>query len=164
VMSKNADSAALIHHVVARTSFRGIQQTDEVVFCRITEMGFLRLLTNRRVMGEDAVNPKAAWKIYDIILFLIHFIYSFATGSLCFWRASPRRSRAQIRLYLIARLSRCACGPKRRIVTRYRQAVELIDRKLGARSSGSCDCGGVASRDSKIRASLYQQTGRWWPR
>jgi toxin-antitoxin system PIN domain toxin len=56
-----------VHHVVARTWFRGIQQTDEVVFCRITEMGFLRLLTNRRVMGEDAVNPKAAWKIYDIL-------------------------------------------------------------------------------------------------
>lgn len=30
-------------------------------------MGFLRLLTNRSVMGGDSLNPKAAWEIYDAL-------------------------------------------------------------------------------------------------
>jgi len=34
-----------IHHNVAKRWFTGIQD-DQVLFCRITQLGFLRLLTN----------------------------------------------------------------------------------------------------------------------
>lgn len=40
---------------------------DEVtlLFCRYTQLGLLRLLTNTAVMGEDALTIEAGWLIYD---------------------------------------------------------------------------------------------------
>ncbi len=53
-----------IHHRAAKNWFKRLE-TGKIAFCRITEIGFLRLLTNRHVMHEDAATPKEAWKIYD---------------------------------------------------------------------------------------------------
>ena len=52
-----------IHHQVAKRWFTGIE-TDEVLFCRITQLGFLRLLTNRHVMADEALSPIDAWRAY----------------------------------------------------------------------------------------------------
>lgn len=41
------------------------RQTDDLVFCRVTQMGLLRLLTNPVIMGGDAVDRSAAWRIFD---------------------------------------------------------------------------------------------------
>lgn len=54
-----------VHHKPATVWFDSIQQTESVAFCRITEMGFLRLLTNQKVMAEDTLDPKPAWRVYD---------------------------------------------------------------------------------------------------
>ena len=35
--------------------------------CRITQMGFLRLLTNRHVMQEEVVSPDQAWETYQAL-------------------------------------------------------------------------------------------------
>ena len=40
----------------------------EVAFSRITQMGFLRLLTNRHVMDHNAMSPSAAWLAFDGLL------------------------------------------------------------------------------------------------
>lgn len=53
-----------VHHPAAKSWFQNIG-TDQLVFCRITELGFLRLLTNIHVMGEDVLDPAHAWRIYD---------------------------------------------------------------------------------------------------
>jgi uncharacterized protein len=37
----------------------------EAAFCRITQMGFLRLLTNARAMHEDVRTQKEAWRVFD---------------------------------------------------------------------------------------------------
>lgn len=37
---------------------------NQAVFCRITQMGLLRLLTNQSVMGDDVVAPAQAWSVY----------------------------------------------------------------------------------------------------
>jgi hypothetical protein len=42
----------------------GIEQ-DPVAFCRVSELGFLRLLTNAHVMGSDILSPVQAWRVYD---------------------------------------------------------------------------------------------------
>lgn len=34
-------------------------------FCRMTMLGFLRLLTNRAVMGDSTVTPQSALRLYD---------------------------------------------------------------------------------------------------
>ncbi len=39
--------------------------SDELAFCRVTQMGFLRLLTNSHVMKADCLTPNAAWRLFD---------------------------------------------------------------------------------------------------
>lgn len=55
-----------IHHPAAKSWFEGLG-TEQIAFCRITELGFLRLLTNSRVMGEDVLEPADAWRVYDAL-------------------------------------------------------------------------------------------------
>ena len=40
----------------------------EVEFCRVTQMGLLRLLTNSTVMGTQALTPRGAWRAYQRML------------------------------------------------------------------------------------------------
>jgi toxin-antitoxin system PIN domain toxin len=39
-----------------------------VVFCRITQMGLLRLLTHQSVMGTDVLSSRDAWRVYRTML------------------------------------------------------------------------------------------------
>jgi toxin-antitoxin system PIN domain toxin len=41
------------------------RQTDDLAFCRVTQMGLLRLLSNPAIMGDDAVDRSQAWRIFD---------------------------------------------------------------------------------------------------
>jgi len=50
-------------HPTARKWFNGVQD-EELAFCRVTQLGFLRLLTNKHVMLEEALNPGEAWVAY----------------------------------------------------------------------------------------------------
>ena len=43
-------------------------QADGAVYCRVTQMGLLRLLTNQHVMGSDVLNSRDAWRVYRAIL------------------------------------------------------------------------------------------------
>ena len=51
-----------VHHARAADWFRGCEET--VFFCRHTQLGFLRLLTNEQVMGVDVMSQAAAWREY----------------------------------------------------------------------------------------------------
>ncbi len=55
---------AHVHHRVASEWFDGIG-SDQVFFCRFTQLGFLRLLTNSHVMGNQVRSQKEAWRVYD---------------------------------------------------------------------------------------------------
>jgi toxin-antitoxin system PIN domain toxin len=52
-----------VHSPVASEWFN--QETDDLVFCRVTQMGLLRLLSNPAIMGDDAVNRSQAWRLFD---------------------------------------------------------------------------------------------------
>lgn len=52
------------HHEIARDWFAATGEAG-AAFCRVTEMGFLRLLTNSRVMGEDVLSQRHAWRVYE---------------------------------------------------------------------------------------------------
>ncbi len=43
-------------------------QSGEVVFCRVTQIGLLRLLTHTSVMGSDVLSSREAWRTYQTIL------------------------------------------------------------------------------------------------
>ena len=51
------------HHRVARQWFD--QQSDDLLLCRVTQMSLLRLISNRAILGEDAVTRSHAWQILD---------------------------------------------------------------------------------------------------
>jgi uncharacterized protein len=53
-----------VHHETAKNWFAKIE-SDGAAFCRVTQMGFLRLITNRHVMGADVVTLKEAWQVYQ---------------------------------------------------------------------------------------------------
>jgi toxin-antitoxin system PIN domain toxin len=38
---------------------------DDVLFCRFTQIGLLRLLTTKAVMGQDCLTVRKAWGVYD---------------------------------------------------------------------------------------------------
>jgi toxin-antitoxin system PIN domain toxin len=52
------------HHRLAKVWFDG-DSGAKLVFCRITQLGFLRLLTNPHVMAEDTCSPQEAWQMYS---------------------------------------------------------------------------------------------------
>jgi uncharacterized protein len=54
------------HHVDAKNwwSQRVLRTGARVAFCRITQLGFLRLLTNASVMGKQRCTVPRAWQVY----------------------------------------------------------------------------------------------------
>ncbi len=52
-----------VRHRVAADWFD--KETDDIVFCRVTQMGLLRLLSNPAIMGDDAIDRSQAWRTYD---------------------------------------------------------------------------------------------------
>jgi uncharacterized protein len=53
-----------VHHVPARDWFTA-QPDASVAFCRITQMGLLRLLTNSNVMGRAPRTILQAWEAFE---------------------------------------------------------------------------------------------------
>jgi toxin-antitoxin system PIN domain toxin len=53
------------HHASAMNSWDKLRRPT---FCRVTQLGFLRLLCNRRVMGNLALDPESAWTISEHLL------------------------------------------------------------------------------------------------
>jgi len=51
------------HHPAAASWFN--QLTETAGFCRVTQLGFLRLITHPTIMGDDVLSQKEAWKSYD---------------------------------------------------------------------------------------------------
>ena len=53
-----------IHHVSAKEWFSSLENRS-AAFCRVTQMGFLRFVSNPKVMGTDSVSQREAWKLYE---------------------------------------------------------------------------------------------------
>jgi hypothetical protein len=52
------------HSATAWNWFRSLAD-DELLYCRLTQIGLLRLLTTKAVMGNDCLTVKKAWGVYD---------------------------------------------------------------------------------------------------
>ncbi len=53
-----------VHHPQAQ-AWAASAGDAELAFCRVTQQGYLRLLTNQRVMGPFVLTPEQAWTTYD---------------------------------------------------------------------------------------------------
>lgn len=52
-----------VHHATA-VGWLDTTGDRETSFCRVTQMGLLRLLTNRHAMGVDVLDMAEAWRVY----------------------------------------------------------------------------------------------------
>jgi uncharacterized protein len=57
--------AAHVHHDVARDWFSDLPAGVRFCFCRLTQLGLLRLLTADAVMGDEVLSQNEAWTVYD---------------------------------------------------------------------------------------------------
>jgi toxin-antitoxin system PIN domain toxin len=53
------------HHLPAKKWFDSLSEEEELVFCRFTQLGLLRLLTQQAIMGNRVKTQPQAWQIYD---------------------------------------------------------------------------------------------------
>src|SRR5665213_4291881 len=56
--------SAHVAHPVAKAWWEA-DAPRRIVFCRITEMALVRLLTNRAILGDEAKTQAGAWGIYE---------------------------------------------------------------------------------------------------
>ena len=54
------------HHRAAAIWFAGLNE-EIAYFCRLTQLGFLRLLTHPSVMRRDVRSQAEAWQAYDVL-------------------------------------------------------------------------------------------------
>jgi toxin-antitoxin system PIN domain toxin len=52
-----------VHHPLAAQFWQ--HETQPLAFCRVTQLGFLRLTTNKLVMNDTPFTPKQAWAAYE---------------------------------------------------------------------------------------------------
>lgn len=60
-----------VHHAAARAWLDTIGEAESIHFCRVTQQSFLRLLTNRAVLGAYGNAPLSnaeAWSAYTALL------------------------------------------------------------------------------------------------
>ena len=56
-----------VHHAVAKKSFDS-HPAEPFFFCRFTQQGFLRVGSNAKAFGKEAVSLRKGWGLYDTIL------------------------------------------------------------------------------------------------
>ena len=54
-----------VHHSAAKGWFGSLQADARLFFCRVTQLGLLRLLTTEAVMGDEVMSQTSAWEAYD---------------------------------------------------------------------------------------------------
>ena len=52
-------------HISAKAWFATLRPDVTLVFCRLTQLGLLRLLTTEAVMGDEVMSQTQAWAAYD---------------------------------------------------------------------------------------------------
>ena len=106
-------------------------ESETVVFCRITQMGLLRLLTNPAVMGADVLTSRDAWRAYRTILSdeRIGFApepFTLEEG----WKKLTTLDRAALKIWTDAYLAAFAQSAAMRLVTLDRGLLALAPQSL----------------------------------
>jgi len=113
-----------VHQPIAAEWFR--EETDDIAFCRVTQMGLLRLLSNPAVMGEDAIDRSQAWRTYDQLWADERVLWADEPAELdAVWRAISARDDKSHKLWTDDYLAAFAQASDATLVT--------LDRKLFGR-------------------------------
>jgi len=112
------------HHPVAADWFS--RETDDIAFCRVTQMGLLRLLSNPAIMRDDAIDRSQAWRTYDQLWADERVLWVDEPAELdAVWRAISARDDKSHRLWTDDYLAAFAQAGEATLIT--------LDRKLPPR-------------------------------
>ena len=113
-----------VHHSIAAEWFG--RETDELVFCRVTQMGLLRLLSNPAIMRDDAIDRSQAWRTYDQLWADERVVWADEPGELdAVWRTISARDDKSHKLWTDDYLASFAQASEATLTT--------LDRELAAR-------------------------------
>lgn len=106
-----------VHHAQA-TAWAEAAASDLVAFCRVTQMGFLRLLTNRQVMGGNELTAARAWSLLDSFYQDAGIVFLKEPAGLeAQWRALTKHSQAGSKVWTDAYLAAFAGAAEHTLVT-----------------------------------------------
>jgi len=77
------------HHPAATAWYESLPLTTELVFCRITQLGFLRLLTTPGIAPAGPMTQLEAWAAYD----------TWVQGRACVYREEPFGLEIELRAF-----------------------------------------------------------------
>jgi toxin-antitoxin system PIN domain toxin len=60
-------SSLHVHHEHAKSWYDSLDD-EQLLFCRFTQLGLLRLLTTKAIMGAETLTQRQAWHVYDVFL------------------------------------------------------------------------------------------------
>ncbi|MDE3076920.1 MAG: PIN domain-containing protein [Chloroflexota bacterium] len=111
-----------VHQPAARDWLENISQPATVLFCRVTQQTFLRLLTNAAVLapyGNPPLTNTAAWAAYDALLTddRIVFREEEPDGLESHWKEFALRDTASPKLWMDAYLAAFALAGGCQLVT-----------------------------------------------
>jgi uncharacterized protein len=102
------------------------KETDDIAFCRVTQLGLLRLLSNPAIMGEDAIDRSQAWRTYDQLWADERVLWAAEPTELdAVWRAISARDDKSHKLWTDDYLAAFAQASGATLIT--------LDRKVPAR-------------------------------
>ncbi|MBM3883344.1 MAG: type II toxin-antitoxin system VapC family toxin [Verrucomicrobia bacterium] len=70
------------HHLPAKEHLDTVDVSGQLVVCRISQLGLLRLLSNPAVMMSSACTTNQAWQVYDTMMADDRFIFQGEPGGL----------------------------------------------------------------------------------
>jgi len=87
-----------VHNQPAKDWFD--QEDDDLAFCRVTQMGLLRMLTNPAVLGAEALSRRRAWEVFGALTLdpRMHFL-SEPQGLDALWMAFSKRDDSSHKLW-----------------------------------------------------------------
>ncbi len=113
-----------VHHPVVADWFGA--EADDIAFCRVTQMGLLRLLSNPAIMGDDAIDRSQAWRTYDQLWADERVLWADEPAELnAVWRAISARADQSHKLWTDDYLAAFAQASDATLIT--------LDRKMPAR-------------------------------
>ena len=113
-----------IHHPATADWFG--KEADDILFCRVTQMGLLRLVSNPAIMGDDAIDRSQAWRTFDQLWADERVVWADEPAELdAVWRAISARDDKRHKLWTDDYLAAFAQASDAMLVT--------LDRKMPAR-------------------------------
>jgi toxin-antitoxin system PIN domain toxin len=109
------------HHKEARSWLESQENTGEILLCRVTQQGVLRLLTTEAVMGCYGIAPlgnRAAWEVMEAFLADERIVFASEPPGLDkVWRSLSLRETHSPKLWMDAYLAAFALCKGARLVT-----------------------------------------------